>query len=86
MNPNPSTINRNQNDNNQPRLHRGHHVDAGTDSTTAPSSAGTSFSCQLTVNVRDAFALGPPLRSMVRPVNTRVVDVPAELVSVTVAV
>ena len=31
-------------------------------------------------------AVGPPLRLMVWPVNTRVVDVPAELVSVTRAV
>jgi hypothetical protein len=38
------------------------------------------------VTVRVAVALGLPLRLIVRPVNTRVVDVPAVSVSVTLAV
>ena len=39
-----------------------------------------------TVTVTAATAWGPPLRLIVRPVNTRDVEVPPELVSVTVAV
>ncbi len=37
------------------------------------------------VNSCVVVALGPPFRLMVWPVNTRVVDVPSELVSVTFA-
>ena len=39
-----------------------------------------------TVTVVETIAPGPPLRSIVWPVNTCVVEVPTELVTVTLAV
>jgi hypothetical protein len=40
----------------------------------------------MTTKLREVAALGPPLRLTVCPVNTRLVEVPAESVSVRVAV